>query len=124
MTAALVVVGVGVGAGALVAGLVLLLYAASRWAVRQRAYEPAEPEPAPAATAVRRTGWLSDEQRDAETWYESRLLRDLEELRHVQRAAELRLHMSVERAIRALLPPEDRGFIRVRTGEFALAGVR
>lgn len=99
----------------LVAGLGL----AARWARRQRAHPDTAGTPQPATIALPATGYLTDGEAAAADDTDA----DIARLAMVERAVMHRVNACVERAIRQLLEPQDRAWIRVHTGEFALVGV-
>lgn len=70
------------------------------------------------------TGWLSDVEREEQAWAEETTRRDLDRLDAIcDRLVLHRLNVVAEQAIRRLLPPADRAWVRVHSGEYALVGV-
>lgn len=81
---------------------------------------PADPPPnAPHAPSLPATGYLSTEEHETAIWCAETTRHDLERLDAIcDRLVGHRLRVLCEDAIRQLLPPEQRSWVRLRSGDY------
>lgn len=69
-------------------------------------------------------GYLSEDQKAAQEWCATTTRADLDRLNAIcDRLVLHRLHVVCEHAIRELLRPDERNFVRIHSGEYDLVGV-